>query len=97
MDADPLQSVRHGPPPSANAAALSDGFEDISLDDGGAKAANAKAAGVTEAISDSDQPPKAPQRIVLFSGASSGQRLSLRCFPQSRTPPARAAVSCHVQ
>lgn len=76
-DANWLQSVKQGQPPSADTAALSDGFEDISLDDGGARAANdAKAGGAPETAGDSVLPPKAARRVVLFSGASCEMDLS---------------------
>ena len=67
---DPLRSVKQVPLPPSATAALSDGFEDVSLDDGGARAAhNAQADGPPETTGDSALRPKAAQRIVLFSGA----------------------------
>ena len=91
-DPDLLQIPKLGQPPSSGAAALSDGFEDISLDDGAAKAADAKAGGKLRPADDGDKPPKAAQRIVLFSGALHALTVD-EVSSHSTLSSARAAVS----
>ncbi len=66
---DAGQGVKQGPLRPPETAPLSDGFEDISLDEGGARAADAKAGGNAETAGGSNQPPKTAQRVILFSGA----------------------------
>ena len=88
METASTHSVKDLTPALPEVDPLSDGFEDISLDDGTAKTAAAKEADkVVAGFGDSAQPPKTAKRVLLFSGFVSHQQLMAVMAP----PASRAA------
>lgn len=100
MDAEPAHNEQESPSPQPNIGPLSDGFEDVSLDDGTAQAGGGKAGSKAEPAGGIAQPPKAARRILLFSGTRQWiEALSLhRLYVSGGTPellrPAHTSTTC---